>query len=156
MRRAVFRTCMDHFLKDSLAPPFEGRAIEAFREHCVEEMRAAGFDLNREILPVRLGERQCHPLAGAAGIHRPPFGQPELKRHRPAQEEAAGSEDQRDVPKDSGLSEQAGQPGTPHGHDQDGHIDPPVEPAELPDRLEGSPHAPGDGAPDSGLAALEG
>ncbi len=49
MRRAVFRTCMDHFLKDSLAPPFEGRAIEAFREHCVEEMRAAGFDLNREI-----------------------------------------------------------------------------------------------------------
>jgi hypothetical protein len=40
---------MDCFLKDSPASPFEEKPIEAFREYCVKEMRAAGFDLNREI-----------------------------------------------------------------------------------------------------------
>ncbi len=49
MRSAVFRTRMDYFLKDSPASPFEAKTIEAFREYCVKEMRAAGFDLNREI-----------------------------------------------------------------------------------------------------------
>jgi hypothetical protein len=40
---------MDDFLNDSAASRIEGRTIEAFREHCVREMRSAGFDLNREI-----------------------------------------------------------------------------------------------------------